>query len=188
MPIWPLTLWAMVRTSSCTNTIRRGCCFGRRLLTPAFSPTTSLLRSHSARMRTEVALTGDTSGGVEWITALYDINTGNRKWLVVAPEGTAAQDVVMDATKVYVTGLGNVGINSFLTVVAYDRVTGARLWRTDKKPADAGKLRRPPHQSEPGRERRRDRTGAARISRYCRPAAFETHWRRPLGGSSGTGD
>ena len=87
---------------------------------------------------TEVALTGDTSGGVEWITALYDINTGNRKWLVVAPEGTAAQDVVMDATKVYVTGLGNVGINSFLTVVAYDRVTGARLWRTDKKPADAG--------------------------------------------------
>jgi len=87
---------------------------------------------------TEVALTGDTSGGVEWITALYDVNTGNRKWLVVAPEGTAARDVVMDATKVYVTGLGNVGINSFLTVVAYDRVTGARLWRTDKKPADGG--------------------------------------------------
>ena len=59
-------------------------------------------------------------------------------WLVVAPEGTAARDVVMDGAKVYVTGLGNVGINSFLTVIAYDRVTGARLWRTDKKPADAG--------------------------------------------------
>ena len=44
----------------------------------------------------------------------------------------------MDGAKVYVTGLGNVGINSFLTVIAYDRVTGARLWRTDKKPADAG--------------------------------------------------
>ncbi len=87
---------------------------------------------------TEIALTGDTLGGVEWITALYDTTTGNRMWLVVAPEGTAARDVVMDGAKVYVTGLGNVGINSFLTVVAYDRVTGARLWRTDKKPADAG--------------------------------------------------
>lgn len=87
---------------------------------------------------TEIALTGDTLGGVEWITALYDTTTGNRKWLVVAPEGTAARDVVMDGAKVYVTGLGNVGMNSFLTVIAYDRVTGARLWRTDKKPADAG--------------------------------------------------
>ena len=88
--------------------------------------------------QTEIALTGDTSGGAEWITALYNTNTGNRKWLVVAPEGTAARDVVMDGAKVYVTGLGNVGINSFLTVIAYDRVTGAKLWRTDKKPADAG--------------------------------------------------
>jgi hypothetical protein len=87
---------------------------------------------------TEVALTGDTSGGVEWITALYNTSTGTRKWLVVAPEGTAARDVVMDATKVYVTGLGNVGITGFLTVIAYDRATGARLWRTDKKPIDAG--------------------------------------------------
>jgi hypothetical protein len=87
---------------------------------------------------TEVALTGDTIGGVEWITALYNSSTGLRKWLVVAPEGTAARDVVMDASKVYVTGLGNVGINAFLTVVAYDRSTGLKLWRTDKKPADAG--------------------------------------------------
>lgn len=87
---------------------------------------------------TEIALTGDTLGGVEWITALYDTTTGNRQWLVVAPEGTAARDVVMDGGKVYVTGLGNVGINSFLTVIGYDRVTGARLWRTDKKPVDAG--------------------------------------------------
>ncbi len=85
---------------------------------------------------TEVALTGDTSGGVEWITALYDTSAGVRKWLVVAPEGTAALDVVMDASKVYVTGQGNVGINTFLAVVAYDRSTGVRLWRTDKKPVD----------------------------------------------------
>jgi hypothetical protein len=88
--------------------------------------------------QSEIALTGDTIGGAEWITALYDSSTGTRRWLVVAPEGTAERDVVMDATKVYVTGLGNVGINSFLTVVAYDRVTGAKLWRTDKKPADGG--------------------------------------------------
>ncbi|MBA2436448.1 MAG: hypothetical protein H0V54_15445 [Chthoniobacterales bacterium] len=87
---------------------------------------------------TEVALTGDTIGGVEWITALYDTATGVRKWLVVAPEGTAALDVVMDLTRVYVTGQGNAGITGFLTVVAYDRATGARLWRTDKKPADGG--------------------------------------------------
>ena len=87
---------------------------------------------------TEVALTGNTSGGSEWITALYNTSTGVRKWLVVAAEGTAARDVVVDASRVYVTGLGNVGITGFLTVVAYDRATGARLWRTDKKPADGG--------------------------------------------------
>ena len=61
-----------------------------------------------------------------------------RRWLVTAAEGTAARDVVVDATRVYVTGQGNVGHHArFLTVVAYDRATGARLWRTDKKPADA---------------------------------------------------
>jgi hypothetical protein len=88
--------------------------------------------------QTEVALTGDTIGGTEWITALYQTSTGVRKWLVVAPEGTAARDVVIDSNRVYVTGQGNVGINSFLTVVAYDRLTGVRLWRTDKKPVDGG--------------------------------------------------
>lgn len=86
---------------------------------------------------TEIALTGDTVGGVEWITGLFDSTTGDKRWIVVAPEGTAARDLVMDGARLYVTGLGNVGINSFLTVIAYDRVTGARLWRTDKKPADA---------------------------------------------------
>ena len=44
-------------------------------------------------------------------------------------------------TRVYVTGQGYTGASTpalayFLTVVAYDRATGARLWRTDKKPAD----------------------------------------------------
>mgnify|MGYP000199712099 CR=1 FL=1 len=85
----------------------------------------------------DVVLTGDITGGATWITAAYDAATGARRWLVTAPEGTAALDVVVDATRVYVTGQGNVGITSYLTVIAYDRATGARLWRTDKKAADS---------------------------------------------------
>ena len=85
----------------------------------------------------DIILTGDVVGGATWITASYNADTGALNWLVTAPEGTAALDVVVDDTRVYVTGLGKVGITGFLTVVAYDRVTGARLWRTDTKPADA---------------------------------------------------
>ena len=90
----------------------------------------------------DVAVTGSVSGGATWITAVYDATTGVRRWQVTAAEGTAARDVVVDATRVYVTGQGVTGagtpaIKYFLTVVAYDRATGARLWRTDKKPADA---------------------------------------------------
>lgn len=84
----------------------------------------------------DVVVTGNVYGGAEWITAAYDATTGDRRWLVTAPEGVAARDVVVDAARVYVTGMGNVGIDGFLTVVAYDRTTGARLWRTDTKPAD----------------------------------------------------
>ena len=86
--------------------------------------------------QTDVVLSGDISGGATWITAAYDAATGARRWLVTAPEGTAALDVVVDSARVYVAGQGSVGINSFLTVVAYDRATGTRLWRTDRKPAD----------------------------------------------------
>lgn len=85
----------------------------------------------------DVVLTGDITGGATWITAAYDATSGARRWLVTAPEGLAALDVVVDATRVYVTGQGNVGITGYLTVVAYDRASGARLWRTDKKPADS---------------------------------------------------
>ncbi len=86
---------------------------------------------------TDVVVTGDVAGGAEWITAAFNATTGARRWLAAASEGTAARDVVVDASRVYVTGQGNVGISAFLTVVAYDRATGARLWRTDRKPADA---------------------------------------------------
>ncbi len=85
----------------------------------------------------DVALTGDIAGGASWITALYDTSTGTRRWLVNAPEGIAARDVVVDSGRVYVAGVGNVGITGYLTAIAYDRSTGARLWRTDKKAADA---------------------------------------------------
>ena len=48
-----------------------------------------------------------------WITAAYDTTTGARRWLVTAAEGIAARDVVVDATRVYVTGQGNVGITGY---------------------------------------------------------------------------
>jgi PKD repeat protein len=85
---------------------------------------------------TDVVVVGDVSGGARWITAAFNATTGVRRWLVEAAEGTAALDVVVDGQRVYVTGQGNVGISGFLTVVAYDRTNGARLWRRDKKPSD----------------------------------------------------
>ena len=84
----------------------------------------------------DVVVTGNVVGGAQWITAAYNAATGSRRWLVTASEGVAARDLVVDAGRVYVTGQGNVGITGFLTVVAYDRTSGARLWRTDTKPAD----------------------------------------------------
>ena len=90
----------------------------------------------------DVVLTGSITGGATWITAAYNAITGTRRWLVTAPEGTTARDVVVDSTRVYVTGQGATGAGTpalayWLTVVAYNRATGARLWRTDRKPADA---------------------------------------------------
>jgi len=90
---------------------------------------------------TDVVVSGNIVGGATWITAAYNASTGARRWLVTAAEGIAARDVVVDATRVYVTGQGFTGagttaLSYFLTVVAYDRATGARLWRSDKKPAD----------------------------------------------------
>jgi hypothetical protein len=92
--------------------------------------------------QTDVVLTGSISGGATWMTAAFSAATGVRRWQVTAAEGLFARDVVVDATRVYVTGQGvtdpgTPAMKYFLTVVAYDRATGARLWRTDKKPADA---------------------------------------------------
>jgi len=87
----------------------------------------------------DVVVTGNV--GATWITANYNALTGARRWLVTAPEGIAARDVVVDPSRVYVTGQGVTGAGTpaiayFMTVVAYDRATGARQWRTDRKPSD----------------------------------------------------
>ncbi|MBD5801452.1 hypothetical protein AZOA_08660 [Azoarcus sp. Aa7] len=90
----------------------------------------------------DVVVTGGVSGGALWNTAVHDAATGLRKWQATAAEGLAALDVVVDATRVYVTGQGATGggtpaLTYYLSVVAYDRATGKRLWRTDRKPADS---------------------------------------------------
>ena len=89
----------------------------------------------------DVVLTGFISGGATWITASYNAITGVRRWLVTAPEGLTARDVVVDSSRVYVTGMGATGASTpalayWLTVIAYNRTNGARLWRTDRNPAD----------------------------------------------------
>lgn len=90
----------------------------------------------------DVVLTGNIVGGATWIVAAFNAVTGARRWLVVSPEGLTTRDVVVDASRVFVTGQSFTGADTpalryWLTVVAYDRATGARLWRRDLKPADA---------------------------------------------------
>ena len=87
----------------------------------------------------DIVLTGQISGGATWITAAYNATTGVRRWLVTAAEGLSARDVVVDATRAYVVGQGVTGAGTpqlayWLTVVAYDRVSGARVWRADTRP------------------------------------------------------
>lgn len=89
----------------------------------------------------DVVVTGGIQGGATWNTLVYDAATGGRKWQVTAAEGTAAKDVVADDKRVYVTGQGATGAGTpslkyYLSVVAYDRASGKRLWRTDRTPAD----------------------------------------------------
>ena len=91
----------------------------------------------------DVVVTGDGPGSA-WVTAAYDTATGNRRWLVTAAPNTTlgVGDVVVDAARVYVTGRGVTGagtpaLTRWLTVIAYNRATGAQLWRTDRKAADA---------------------------------------------------
>ncbi|HQU86167.1 MAG TPA: PKD domain-containing protein [Pyrinomonadaceae bacterium] len=85
----------------------------------------------------DIVLTG--AAGGNWRIGAFDTATGINRWLVVAPEGISANDVVIDNGRVYVAGQGVTGASTpqlayFLTVIAYDQANGTRLWRTDKNP------------------------------------------------------
>lgn len=85
----------------------------------------------------DIVVTG-ASGGI-WRTAAISTATGSTRWLANGAEGITANDVTVNGGHVYVTGQGYTGASTpaltyFLTVVAYDRATGARLWRTDTNP------------------------------------------------------
>ncbi len=114
-----------------------------------YSPTGTLLGSckdlliaNSAAMSPDGAdliVTGFVPGTFSVRTAAHDAATGAQKWFVNSADAGGGRDVVVDDTRVYVTGQGVTGagtpaIGYHLTVIAYDRATGARLWRTDSRP------------------------------------------------------
>jgi outer membrane protein assembly factor BamB len=92
----------------------------------------------------DVVATGNIVGGATWIVASFNAATGARRWVVTSQQdGINARDLIIDATRVYVTGEavtdpGTPAMTRVLTVVAYDRASGARRWKTIRKPADAG--------------------------------------------------
>jgi len=87
----------------------------------------------------DVVVTGNFWGSFDSVIASIDTVTGTARWVVSAAE--VSNDVVVDGGKVYVTGQSYTGAGTpalayFLTVVAYNRATGARLWRTDANPPE----------------------------------------------------
>ena len=124
---------------------------------------------------TDVVLTGNVVGGATWITAAYATATGTRRWLVTEADGLTLRDVVVDATRVYVTGQtatrGHAALAYWLTVIAYDRATGARLWRVNRKPAGASDAAGRRIALGGRREPRRDRHGELAVS------STGTRWR-----------
>lgn len=87
----------------------------------------------------DVFVTGFIPGSFSQQTAAHDAATGTPKWFVDSAESGGGKDLVVDDNRVYVTGMGvtgagTPGIAYHLTVIAYNRVTGARLWRTDSRP------------------------------------------------------
>jgi hypothetical protein len=87
----------------------------------------------------EVVLTGNIVGGATWIVANFNAVTGARRWLVVSPEGLTTRDVVVDGSRVFVTGQSR-RAGTPAPVFHRGRLRSRdwrRLWRRDLKPADA---------------------------------------------------
>lgn len=87
----------------------------------------------------DIILSGASGGN--WRIGAFDTASGLNRWLVVAPEGISANDLVIENGRVYVTGQGYTGAGTpslqyYLTVIAYDQANGTRLWRTDRNPSD----------------------------------------------------
>jgi PKD repeat protein len=85
----------------------------------------------------DVVVTGNFWGSANSVIASFNAATGASRWVVSAAEGS--NDVAVGNGRVYVTGQSYTGAGTsalayFLTVVAYDRATGARQWRTDSRP------------------------------------------------------
>jgi PKD repeat protein len=85
----------------------------------------------------DVVVTGNFWGSFNSVIGSFDAATGASRWVAAAAEGS--NDAVVDSGRVYVTGQSYTGAGTpalayFLTVIAYDRATGARLWRTDSRP------------------------------------------------------
>ncbi len=94
-----------------------------------------LLIANSAAMSPDGAdliVTGFVPGTFSVRTAAHDAATGAQKWFVNSADAGGGRDVVVDDTRVYVTGQGVTGAGTpaiayHLTVIAYNRATGARL-------------------------------------------------------------
>ena len=115
---------------------------------------------------TDVVLTGNIVGGATWITATYNAATGARRWLVTAAEGITTRDVVVDSTRVYVTGRARpaparrrsrIGSPWSPTTVQRVRASGAGT-----RPADAA-AQPACGPARAGRERGRDGTRGPRV-------------------------
>ena len=135
----------------------------------------------------DVAVTGSVSGGATWITAVYDATTGVRRWQATAGEGTAAKGVVVDASRVYVTGRGARSGHARARVAPHR----GRLRPGDRSAAmaqgqEAGRcLRRRWSLDGPGagREPGRDRPDESWVPRLV-PGCVRDHGNGSMGGRS----
>ncbi|MBI5016055.1 MAG: PKD domain-containing protein [Deltaproteobacteria bacterium] len=85
----------------------------------------------------DAVVTGNFWGSFNSVIGSFNATTGASRWVATGVE--TSNDVVVGSGRVYVTGQSYTGAGTpalayFLTVVSYDRATGARQWRTDSSP------------------------------------------------------